>query len=215
MVAYEDMYDGMVLHSVTGYPLLIQMDPLRINNNNIIQSETNLFFKNGIVHTTSEFPMPRAAWFGKSLYDVLLETNQARQGDLSAFIGLIDRSPDIQTFLREGDEGLTGTTLFAPTNDALASVLEGNMTADPMVFEEFLKNHLVSGNFVRRCWEIIPSGTHISDTELRLDTEAGRVLTLEITEDVMINGTVRIIREDILSEMGVMHVIDKPLLLWR
>jgi hypothetical protein len=68
MVAYEDMYDGMVLHSVTGYPLLIQMDPLRINNNNIIQSETNLFFKNGIVHTTYEFPMPRAPWFGKATF---------------------------------------------------------------------------------------------------------------------------------------------------
>jgi hypothetical protein len=27
MVAYEDMYDGMVLQSVAGYPLLIQLDP--------------------------------------------------------------------------------------------------------------------------------------------------------------------------------------------
>ena len=80
MVAYKDMYDRMVLHSVMGYSLLIQLDPLQINNNTIIRSKTNWFFKNGIVHTTHEFVLPQAAWFGKLLYNVLLETNKAHQG---------------------------------------------------------------------------------------------------------------------------------------
>jgi hypothetical protein len=55
-IAYEDMYDGMVLKSVVGYPLLIQLDPFRVNNNTMIPTEINKFFKNGVVHTSYQYP---------------------------------------------------------------------------------------------------------------------------------------------------------------
>jgi uncharacterized surface protein with fasciclin (FAS1) repeats len=44
-------------------------------------------------------------------------------------------------------------------------------------------------------------------------SQAGHVLELNITEVVTINGNVKIIREDVFSEHGIIQIIDKPLLL--
>lgn len=211
MVVYEDMYEGMVLQSVAGYPLVVQFDPFRVNNNTMITEESNLFFKNGVVHVSYQLPTPLVEWMNKSLYTVLHETNQVLEGNLSTIIGLIDASPNVKLLL-EDEDNLNGTTLFAPTNDAIKTVMDTNITEDPTLRQEFLLNHLVSGNFVRRCWEIIPIGTHVSDTELQLKTRTGQALILEINGVVIINGITTIIREDVMSDFGVMHVIDKPLL---
>jgi uncharacterized surface protein with fasciclin (FAS1) repeats len=214
IIAYEDMDDGMVLRSVAGYPLLIQLNPLRVNNNTMIPTEINLFFKNGVVHTTYNYPKPLVPWLGKSVYDVLVETNEARNLDLSTFVAMIDRYPDLKGQLQK-DQELKGLTVFVPTNDAMTTFYSNLTVGDnnSFVFHDFLLNHFVSGNFVRRCWQIIPTGTHISDTELIIETQAGHILSLEINDVVIINGTVTIIQEDVLSSEGVIQVIDKPLLI--
>jgi uncharacterized surface protein with fasciclin (FAS1) repeats len=209
-VVREDMYDGMVLQSVAGSPLLIQLNPLRVNNNSIIPTEVNLFYKNGVVHTTYEFPNPLAPWYGKTVYDVLLETNQTRNGDLSTFIAIIDSYPNLKGQLQE-ERGVKGFTLFVPTNDGMAT-LDASMAVSWSDLQQLSENHLVAGNFVKRCWWIIPTGLQVSDTELTLETQAGQILALEIINDVVvINGDVNIIQEDIFSNEGVIQVIDKPL----
>jgi uncharacterized surface protein with fasciclin (FAS1) repeats len=166
------------------------------------------------VHTSYQFPKPLVPWLGKSVYDVLVETNQERNLDLSTFIAMIDRYPDLKGQLQK-DRALEGLTLFVPTNNAMTTVYSDLAVADDPTFllQDFLLNHLVSGNFVRRCWQIIPTGTYISDTELSLETQAGQILSLEINDVVIINGDVTIIQEDVLSLEGVIQVIDKPLLI--
>ena len=209
-VVHEDMYDGMVLKSVAGSPLLIQLNPLRVNNNSIIPTEVNLFYKNGVVHTTYEFPNPLAPWYGKTVYDVLLETNQTRNGDISTFIAIIDSYPNLKGQLQE-ERGVNGFTLFVPTNDGMAA-LDASMAVSWSDLQQLLENHIVGGNFVRRCWWTIPTGLQVSETELTLETQAGQILALEIINDVVvINGDVNIIQEDIFSNEGVIQVIDKPL----
>jgi uncharacterized surface protein with fasciclin (FAS1) repeats len=207
------MYDGMVLQSVAGYPLLIELNPFRVNNNLMIPTEINKFFKNGVIHTSYEFPKPLVPWLGKSLYDMLVETNQARNLDLSTFVAMIDMYPDLKGQLQE-ERALEGLTVFVPTNDAMTTVLSDLTAADAptALLHDFLLYHFISGNFVRRCWQIIPTGTYISDTELSLETQTGHTLSLEITDVVTINGNVTIIQEDVLSLEGVLQVIDKPLL---
>jgi uncharacterized surface protein with fasciclin (FAS1) repeats len=76
-------------------------------------------------------------------------------------------------------------------------------------------NHFLAFNFVRKVWQRFPIGTKVSDTELRVLTLAGRVVDLVIDpgKSVIINGQSRIIEEDIFSLQGVIHIIDKPLLL--
>jgi uncharacterized surface protein with fasciclin (FAS1) repeats len=208
-VAVEDMYDGMILQSISGYPLVIQLDPIRVNNTPIVMEERDAMYKNGITHGLTKYFSPIVPWIGKSKMDVLLVTNDQRNRDLSAFIAMIDASPDLKALLHEGQS--TGTTLFVPTNQALTNVNLSLMANATMVMQ-LLRNHIVSGNFVRRCWESIPTGTKLSDTELILDSQAGYELHLNIDDVVTINGAATIVQEDIFSGLGIIHVIDKALL---
>jgi hypothetical protein len=207
------MYDGMALTSLSGYVRVIQLNPLRINNVTIEIAKSNIYLKNGVVHELARYPIPLVPSEGKSLLDVLLETNEARGGDLSDFIELIGASPNItnQLELREGDK--SATTLFVPTNDAMAS-LDLTQLADPSVLQQLLLNHTVAGNFAKRFWKDIPTGTVVSSTELKLETQAGQGLVLSINEtdvDVTINGVATIVQSDIFCEQGIMHVIDRVL----
>jgi uncharacterized surface protein with fasciclin (FAS1) repeats len=209
VVAMEDMYDGMILKSISGYPLVIQLDPIRVNNISLIRQEGQHMFKNGIVHFLNSYFSPIAPFMEKSIIDVLVETNEQRNRDLSTFIAMIDALPDI-TALVLAEEGL-GKTLFVPTNQALSNV---NLTlmANATMMMQFLRNHIVSGNFVKRCWESIPTGTKLNDTDLILVSKAGYELHLKIDDVVTINGGSTIVQEDIFSGRGTLHVINKALL---
>jgi uncharacterized surface protein with fasciclin (FAS1) repeats len=178
-----------------------------------------MHYKNGIVQDFSQYPDRFVPWQGKSTFDVLLETNKFRNGDLSDFIALVDCFPDLkgQLQLKKGDDA--ATTLFVPVNDALVA-FDPSLTAEAQcrnftnsTVEQHWRNHFVSGNFATSCWWSIPIGTKMSDTELRLESQAGKVLDLMINKFVTINGDVKIIQKDIFSEQGIIHVIDKPLLL--
>jgi uncharacterized surface protein with fasciclin (FAS1) repeats len=214
-VAVKDMYDGMVLTSLAGYPILINLNPFRMNNATLSVAERDLRYKNGIMHKLVNYPHPAVPWIGKSLYDVLLEANDERNGNLSVFKGLIDKSPDIlsQLQLQKGDT--KAITLFVPTNAAQLAALEPSLILDDVMRHNFLQSHIVAGNFATRCWWTIPTGTIVSDTELWLESQGGQVLMLNITDkdNVTINGTVTIIGRDIFSEQGIIHIIEKPLMM--
>ena len=113
--------NGMVVTSMAGYPLTLQLNPFRMNNINISLTSYNMYYKNGVVHTLLEYPRPLAPWVGKTMYDVLLETNSKRNGDLSDFIAIIDALPEIVVLMQ--DNSVTATTLFVPTNEAIAVLL--------------------------------------------------------------------------------------------
>lgn len=137
-----------------------------------------------------------------------------RNGDLSVFIGLIEESPDIMNQLLLEDGDTKAITLFAPTNDALLAVLEPGLVENSLLLRVFLQNHMVSGNFAKSCWWTIPTGTAISATELWLETQAGQLLKLSIPNDesVTIDGAVTLIGRELFSEQGIIHVIDRPLM---
>jgi uncharacterized surface protein with fasciclin (FAS1) repeats len=209
LIAIEDMYDGMVLTSLSGYPLIVQLNPLRVNNVSISPESRNEFYKNGVIHTLLEYPNPLGPWIGKSMLDVLLDTNDRRGGDLSRFLELIAASSAFQSMLELHAGDTSAITLFAPTNDAWAAL-------DSAVLQQLLLNHVVSGNFARRFWTDIPTGTKVSDTELILETYGGQELHLQILANkhvpVTINGNVTILTGDIFSEQGILHIIDKVLM---
>jgi uncharacterized surface protein with fasciclin (FAS1) repeats len=203
------MYNGMIFKSISGYPLVIQLDPLRVNNVSLDRVEGEHVYKNGITLFLRNFFSPIVPWMDKSIMDALLETNEQRNRDLSAFIAMMDTLPDIKALVLEVD--YRGKTLFVPTNQALSNVNSSLMVNATMVMQ-FIRNHIVSGNFVKRCWESIPTGTKLNDTDLILATKSGYELHLKIDDVVTINGGSTIVQEDIFSGQGVIHVIDKALL---
>jgi uncharacterized surface protein with fasciclin (FAS1) repeats len=207
-LAVEEMVDGMVVTSISGYPLLFQLHPLRMNNISLSTTVRNEFYKNGVIQTLVRYPHPLAPWIGKSTFDVLLESNVVRNGDLSHYIAMIEAIPDFksQLELREGDT--SATTLFVPTNDALGRI-DPSLLAEPNAAEQLVLNHVVSGNFARRFWKGIPTGTMVSDAELVLETRTGSVLNLTIADEgVTLNGHAKIVLGDRFSQQGVLHVID-------
>jgi uncharacterized surface protein with fasciclin (FAS1) repeats len=221
-VDYANMFDGMVLTSMAGYPLKIQLGPLRVNNATISVSERNFHYSNGITHAHLSYPDPIVPWFGKSNFDILLETSIVRNGDLSDFIALIDSFPTLKSQLQEASK--SATTLFVPTNEALA-LMDQIVLDDPVTLQQFLLNHFVAGNFARSCYWLIPTGVNVSDTELRLETQAGQTLDIKIdnfTSTVIVQeglwsdqeaSVSTMNQEDIFSHNGILHIIDKPLLL--
>ena len=207
------MYDGMVLNSLAGHPITVQLDPFRVNN--VAITEQNLYYKNGIVHNFLHYPVPIVPWIGKSMFDTLIETNELRMGDLSSFITLINTMPDLKVQLQRLDS--SPTTLFVPMNSAMAMldlnlIEQGGQEGTNSTFRQLVLNHIVNGNFARSFWLSIPTGIVINDTALELESSAGHLLTLSINENVIINGEATIIQEDIFSEGGIVHVIDKLLL---
>jgi hypothetical protein len=232
-VYVDNMYNGMVLMSMAGYPLEVQLDPVRINNVSMSEIQRDWHFKNGAMHIILDYFHPMVPWIGKSSLDVLLQTNQELNGTLSIFISLINSWPFLKNQLQLQKENINATTLFAPTNNALIYDTDANLTAmisnatrspilnqsnaeiDPTL-QQFLLNHIVTGNFAQRCWwDHIPVCVNASFLELKLESQAGQVLSILAINNMMItmNGNVKIIKEDVFSEQGVVHVIDKPL--WR
>jgi Fasciclin domain len=208
----EQIYNGMGLTSMAGYPLTFQQNPFRLDNVIVSTNSSNKHYKNGVVHTLQEYPNPFVPWRGKSILDVLQETNNERKGDLSDFIADIAITPDIQV-LHEADS-ITATTLFVPTNDALAewnlTLMEQGQEYSTTTIEQMVQNHIVNGNFVQSDWQMIPTGTQLSNKELRLTSFTGHSLDLLIDDDIVtINGDVMILQKDIFSENGMIHIINK------
>ena len=223
-LALDDMYEGMVLTTMAGYPLTVQLDPFRVNNVSMSIQDTNLHYKNGIIHKFSEYPIPIVPWFEKSSMQVLIETNIHRNGDLSGFIALLQAIPSLYAKLQLQEEGTnTATTLFVPTNNALLSFDpslvatnqdQGLNTTTTTTTMQLIQNHFVSGNFARKCWQTIPTGTKVSNTTLRLKSDAGQDLDLVINDStVIIIGYSTIVQGDVFTHDGILQIIDKVLVL--
>ena len=214
----DDIYDGLSLPSRSG-----DLRTFTVNRTGYFLdgdipfafNDTNFLFSNGFLHNLDEFPSCFIKWLGKSSYDILLETNENQNNDLSDFVTLIESS-DLKELLQTGPGPVT---LFVPTNNALASLdsqileFEGMIDTTSALYQ-LLLNHLAHGNLVTKFWKRIPTGIQLSDTTLQLGTYANNNLDIEFgMESIMINGgQAKIIQYDILSEYGTMHIINYPLL---
>jgi uncharacterized surface protein with fasciclin (FAS1) repeats len=224
-LSIEDMIDGTVLRTLSGFEIGIGVNgsDVRINGVPLSHVERNKQCINGYLHNMVDFPFSFVKWLGKSNYDILLETNEKRNGDLSRFIDLIDASRDLKQRLQNGTELMT---IFCFTNEALSKLeapilVELDKVSAAGVIDSFsdihqlLLNHVVSSIFARNVWKDFSPGKRVSDTELQLVTQAGKLISLVIEpgEHVVINGLSKMIQEDLFSQHGAVQVIDMPLLL--
>jgi len=206
--SYADITEGLVLQSMAGYPVVFHKYPnFTVNGGEI--AGANIFYSNGVEHELTHVPSALVPWMYKTNYQMLLEVNEQRNGDLSDFVALVNVSDLKETLMLEDHD--KPITAFVPTNAALAAI-NVSASASSSVSHALLLNHLIDGNLVLNSWQKTGIGTVVSDSELMVITKAGHPLTVEIVKGVMtLNGTAHIIQEDLFSFFGVLHVIDFPL----
>eukprot|EP00540_Astrosyne_radiata_P019211 CAMPEP_0116864700 /NCGR_PEP_ID=MMETSP0418-20121206/24974_1 /TAXON_ID=1158023 /ORGANISM="Astrosyne radiata, Strain 13vi08-1A" /LENGTH=163 /DNA_ID=CAMNT_0004499963 /DNA_START=20 /DNA_END=512 /DNA_ORIENTATION=+ len=149
----------------------------------------NIVLRNGVVHTIDGILEPD--WLRKSIYDVLVKTNETRGGDLSLFLSMLEASRNQVAFLdalKQKDNPVT--TEGVPFQS---------------LFQVLLDNHLVLTNFVRDV-ELVELAS--TNQELTLTSTAEFPLHVVIGPVITINDEATIVQEDILSEFGVLQIID-------
>ena len=214
ILAYTDIQDGLVVNTMAGYPMKFLKYPnFTINGNVVLIGDIRC--TNGIAQIVDSVPDPLVPWMYKTIYEVLLEVNNQQGGNLSDFIALVNASELKERLMLE--DSSRPITLFVPTNEAMSTIVVQGSDMIANVSSpsyQLLLNHVVQGNFVRRDWFRIPTGTKVNETELHLTTEAGNILEVVLMADEMarINGVVNIIKEDVFSFYGVLHIIDLPLI---
>jgi uncharacterized surface protein with fasciclin (FAS1) repeats len=209
VLTYADITDGLVVQSMAGYPVTFFKQPnFTIDGTEVLKRD--ITYTNAVEQELVHVPHSLVPWMYRTDYDVLLEVNEQRGGDLTDFIALLNSSNLTELLtMAVGDRPIT---VFIPTNEALSTIVTGDTLDTDSRTYQLLLNHLVVGNFVINSWLRIPTGKRISDTELQLTTQAGNVLNVLVGDkDVTINGNIRIIQKDVLSFTGVLHIIDLPL----
>ncbi len=126
-------------------------------------------------------------------------------GDFSTLLAALDAAGLTETF--QGEEAYT---VFAPTDDAFAALLdELGVTAEDLLAREDLGTILA--------YHVV-EGAVMAETVLTLDGEtvetlAGETVAISIVDGVVVlNETVNVVQTDVEASNGVIHVIDAVLL---
>ena len=146
----------------------------------------NIEASNGVVHVIDAVLLPPLP----SIVDIAIATPE-----LSTLVAALQQAELVETLQGDGP-----FTVFAPTNDAFAaldSVPEGEALVEVLLY------HVASGNFFAE--DIIEAGS--------VTTIQGEEVTVEVVgDDVILNGSVKVIMANIEASNGVVHVIDAVLL---
>lgn len=101
-------------------------------------------------------------------------------------------------------------TVFAPTDKAFEALGEDTLKkvlADKKKLKEILTYHVVAGK--------VPAATAVklAKDEKSAKTVQGSEIKLSIKgKDLMLNGTAKVIKADVMASNGVIHVIDTVIL---
>lgn len=170
-------------------------------NSDINIVATDVLARNGVIHVIDEVLIPPSvvarAVDLPSIVDVA-STNP----DFSILFGAIKQFPEIVQALTSGGP----FTVFAPTNAAFKELgLETvNKLAEenPEALADILMYHVLSGAFF---------STDLPDSAL-VDALNGKGIAVDARDGVQLNDNTHVIKADIETSDGVIHVIDKVLL---
>ncbi|GAB7324943.1 hypothetical protein MBLNU13_g08753t1 [Cladosporium sp. NU13] len=160
-----------------------------------------------------------------------LATVLSGQESLSTLVGLLGQVQNTTGFLASQEN----VTLFAPSNDALATIVQSGgifsieqAAVDPGLIEQILRYHLVKGVVKAADIKEIPAfaPTYLNYSGIVLDGEVsgsnvtgGQVVSVSLDEEgnaVVTSGiksTSKVVVADLEFDNGVIHIIDKLLII--
>ncbi|RUO55503.1 fasciclin domain-containing protein [Pseudidiomarina homiensis] len=126
----------------------------------------------------------------------------ASDGQFSTLVTAVKAAGLVDTLKGDGP-----FTVFAPTNDAFAALPEG--TLDSLLKPEN-KDQLVAVLTYHVLGDKVPSSA-IAGKELSTATVQGEEVAIDATDGVQVGGA-NVVKADIMTSNGVIHVIDAVIL---
>ena len=186
--------------TVQGEEISIKVEDGNVYLNDTVQVIiTDIEASNGVIHVLDAVLMP------PSLMAEELGTIPevaAAAGSFTTLLAAVEAAGLAETLSGEGP-----FTVFAPTDDAFATLPEGtveSLLADPAgALTQILLYHVVEGEVLAETVVTLESATTIQ----------GEDVTIELVDGgVVLNGSVKVTATDVMASNGVIHVIDAVLL---
>ncbi len=187
-----DLSDGQVIETINGKDITvtINMDGVFINDAQVTMAD--IIATNGVVHVINAVLLPPTI----TVVDVVV--NSLDHNTLEAAVLAADLAGTLS-----GDGPFT---LFAPTDDAFAALPAGTVEAlleDPSgALTDILLYHAVGATAL---------STDLSDGQV-IETINGKDITVTINMDGVFINDAQVTMADIITDNGVVHVIDAVLL---
>ena len=160
---------------------------------------TDIEAANGVIHVIDAVLLPpsMAAEELPTIADIAVE-----DGRFTTLVAALEAAGLVETLAGEGT-----FTVFAPTDDAFATLPEGTVTSlleDPEgALTDILLYHVVDGAVPAETVVTLESATTLGGEDVTITVEDG---------NVFLNDTVQVIITDIEAANGIIHVIDGVLL---
>jgi uncharacterized surface protein with fasciclin (FAS1) repeats len=199
-----DLTDGQMIETVQGESVTIGLgDGVTVDDANVTTAD--VMGTNGVVHLIDKVIVPESlkdALFGKDIVELAIETEA-----LSSLVAAVTKAGLVETLQGDGP-----FTVFAPTNDAFAALLEEldgfdslddfDTEAEIAILTQILTYHVVAGTAAK--------STDLTDGQM-IETVQGESVTITIDGGVMVENAMVTI-PDVMATNGVVHVIDEVII---
>ena len=174
----------------------IDGDSVRVNDANVVT--TDIAASNGVIHVIDQVILPPSMSEAAAMGDIV-ETAQAA-GDFTTLVAAVEAAGLVDTLRSEGP-----FTVFAPTDAAFAALPDGTvegLLADTEALKQILLYHVVPGQVTADQVIALDSAQTVEGSTVTIRVEGGKVF---------INDA-QILTTDILTDNGIIHVIDQVIL---
>ena len=189
------LFDGMIINTVAGTELTVSIDSNGVYIENALVTVADLTADNGVVHVINAVLVPEPEVVSNTVVDVIVGSPDH----------ILLASAVVAAELAETLSGDGPFTVFAPTDDAFGLLPEGLITellADPTgELATILTHHVYAGNAL---------STDLFN-DMMVPTLAGTELTVSIMGDMVQIDNATVTVADIVTDNGVVHVIDAVL----
>ena len=183
--------------TLQGEPVTIKVDGSTVMINDAKVVKADIETSNGVIHVIDTVMMPPSMAMSdkKDIVDTAVAA-----GSFKTLAAALQAAGLVDTL-----KGAGPFTVFAPTDEAFAKLPAGTVEAllkDPKALGDILKYHVVAGKVMASDVVKLTSA----------DTLLGKPVTITVNGDKVMIGDANVVKADIETSNGVIHVIDTVLL---
>jgi transforming growth factor-beta-induced protein len=197
-VMSTDLTDGQMAETLNGQSITVDLDGgVKINESNVTTPDIEA--TNGVIHVIDQVLIPEGFELDMEEEMDIVDIALADE-NFSILVAALQQADLVGALQGEGP-----FTVFAPTNDAFAALLEAlDISAEQLLLQpelsEVLLYHVVSGKVM---------STDLTNG-LVAETLNGESVTFDLSDGVKVNMST-VIGADVEASNGVIHVIDTVL----